>query len=143
MCGLPGCPPRQPKGKAPAAADDDDEVDDDEVVLSKEVVEAELERLLCDEADDPEKATCTIHELQSELKATHPGMAVEDDALRAILTHGARGRGLQDRQRPQRDRDGGVSELCGRFRPRCARLFKFNAFIRLFERSKKRWAGPR
>ena len=68
-------------------------MDDDEVVLSKEVVEAELERLLCDEADDPENATCTIDELQSALKETHPGMAVEADALRAILTHGARGRG--------------------------------------------------
>ena len=140
MCGLPGCPPRQPKGKAPAFADDDDEVDDDEVVLSKEVVEAELERLLCDEADDPENATCTIDELQSALKETHPGMAVEDDALRAILTV------LEDVDlihRPQRDRDGGVSELCGRFRPRRARLFEFNAFIRLFGGSKKRWAGPR
>ena len=60
-------------------------MDDDEVVLSKEVVEAELERLLCDEADDPENATCAIHELQSALMETHPGMAVEDDALRAIL----------------------------------------------------------
>ena len=49
-------------------------------------VEAELERLLCDEADDPENATCAIHELQSALKETLPGMAVEDDALRAILT---------------------------------------------------------
>ena len=52
------------------------DVDDDEVVLSKEVVEAELERLLCDEADDPENATCAIHELQS------PRTRVEDDALR-------------------------------------------------------------
>ena len=50
------------------------------------MVEAELERLLCDEADDPENATCAIHELQSALRETHPGMAVEDDALRAILT---------------------------------------------------------
>ena len=141
MCGLPGCPPRQPKGKAPAAADDDDEVDDDEVVLSKEVVEAELERLLCDEADDPENATCTIDELQSALKETHPGMAVEADALRAILTVLV-DVDLIDIVRNVIDRDGGVSELCGRIRPRWARLFEFNAFIRLFDGSKKRWAGP-
>ena len=68
--------------------------------------------------------------------------SIEDDALRAIL------KVLEDvdfktfRHRPQRDRDGGVSELCGRFLPRWARLFEFNAFIRLFGRWKKRWAGP-
>ena len=53
-------------------------------------VEAELERLLCDEADDPENATCAIRELQRALKdrrrRTRAWMAVEDDALRAILT---------------------------------------------------------
>ena len=122
------------------------DVDDDEVVLSKEVVEAELERLLCDEADDPENATCTIDELQSALKETHPGMAVEADALRAILTTSLTvlvDVDLIDIVRNVIDRDGGVSELCGRFRPRCARLFDFNACIRLFGGSKKRWAGPR
>ena len=51
---------------------------------------AELERLLCDEADDPENATCTIDELQSALEETHPGMAVEDGAPGD--PHGARGR---------------------------------------------------
>ena len=106
------------------------------------MVEAELERLLCDEADDPENATCTIDELQSALKETHPGMAVEADALRAILTVLV-DVDLIDIVRNVIDRDGGVSELCGRIRPRWARLFEFNAFIRLFGRSKKRWAGPR
>ena len=75
---MPTCGPRPPRATPYTARH--------EVVLSKEVVEAELERLLCDEADDPENATCTIDELQSALEETHPGMAVEDDALRAILT---------------------------------------------------------
>ena len=80
--------PRGPRATPDVPSTNDDEVDDDEVLLSKEVVE--LERLLCDEADDPENATCAIRELQRALKdrrrRTRAWMAVEDDALRAILT---------------------------------------------------------
>ena len=83
MCGLPG---RRRRGRRRRRRSTTTRSTNDDEVLSKEVVEAELERLLCDQADDPENATCAIHELQSALKETYPGMTVEDDALQAILT---------------------------------------------------------
>ena len=53
-------------------------------VLSKELVQEELQRLLVDEAEEAE-ANCTVDELLSALRKTHRAMTVEESALRAFL----------------------------------------------------------
>ena len=53
-------------------------------VLTKELVQEELQRLLVDEAEEAE-ANCTVDELLSALRKTHPAMTVEESALRAFL----------------------------------------------------------
>ena len=48
------------------------------------LVQEELQRLLVDEAEEAE-ANCTVDELLSALRKTHPAMTVEESALRAFL----------------------------------------------------------
>ena len=48
------------------------------------LVQEELQRLLVDEAEEAE-ANCTVDELLSALRKTHPAMTVEESALQAFL----------------------------------------------------------
>ena len=48
------------------------------------LVQEELQRLLIDEAEEAE-ANCTVDELLSALRKTHPAMTVEESALQAFL----------------------------------------------------------
>ena len=88
------------------------------------LVQEELQRLLVDEAEEAE-ANCTVDELLSALRKTHPAMTVEESALRAFLKV-LDERGRRDQHHARHHRDGShplnrrrrrrrVSELSGRF----------------------------